>query len=426
MIKTENETLELPRDVVWELVRREFPLSPDYVHLSQFFMVSHPRPVREAIERYRRAIDANPFLAIENGMFGAEAEQLPPRVRRAAASYTGARPDEIALVPNTTTGLALVYHGMPLGPGDEVLTTTHDHFTQHEAIRLATRRVGAAFRKIALFERATGASEDEMLRRIRAAIRPETRAFGTTWVHSSTGLKMPIRAIAELLAEVNWARPADKRVLLVVDGTHGFGACEESVAELGADFFVSSTHKWIFAPRGTGIVHAPAAIWERIQPTIPTYSTWDLFEAWAEEREPGPTRADYVSPGGFIAYEHQWAMAEAFELHRSLGRREVAARITALNRRMKEGLGPLRDVTLHTPLDDRWSAGIVSFDVEGLDPRAVVERLLERRVIASVTPYQVPSARLSAGIMNTEDEVDRAVEAVAQITRKRRALAVAS
>src|SRR5439155_2350858 len=63
----------------WDAVRRQFNLSPDYTHLSQFFIVSHPRPVREAIERYRRAIDDNPFLVVERGMFDAE-DNLPLHV----------------------------------------------------------------------------------------------------------------------------------------------------------------------------------------------------------------------------------------------------------------------------------------------------------------------------------------------------------
>ena len=48
--------------------------------------------------------------------------------QRAAADYIGGRPEDIALVDSTTEGLALIYHGLPLKPGDEILTTTHDHF----------------------------------------------------------------------------------------------------------------------------------------------------------------------------------------------------------------------------------------------------------------------------------------------------------
>src|SRR5438876_9473866 len=53
----------------WESVRREFELSPDYIHLSLFFLASHPRPVRRAIEQYRARIDADPLLTVEGAIF---------------------------------------------------------------------------------------------------------------------------------------------------------------------------------------------------------------------------------------------------------------------------------------------------------------------------------------------------------------------
>ena len=127
----------------WSVVRDQFNLSPEYIHLATFALVSHPLPVREAIQKYRRALDENPFLVVDRGLWGPEAENLPHKVREAAAEYVGGRPEEIALTGNTTMGLALVYYGLPLKAGQEVLTTAHDHFSHHEAIRLATERAGA-------------------------------------------------------------------------------------------------------------------------------------------------------------------------------------------------------------------------------------------------------------------------------------------
>jgi isopenicillin-N epimerase len=134
----------------WPAVRGQFDLSPDWLHFSQFYLVSHPRPVREAIERYRRMLDANPFATVEHGM-GFEAlgtdqaqeETLPTRVQRRAAEYIGGHPDEVALTDSTTQGLALIYNGLTLKSGDEILTTVHDHFVHHESIRLAAERAGA-------------------------------------------------------------------------------------------------------------------------------------------------------------------------------------------------------------------------------------------------------------------------------------------
>src|SRR5687768_9671497 len=106
----------------WDAVRGEFPLAPDWIHLSGFFIASHPREVSEAIDRHRRAMDLNPFVYIEENV-----ARLEMDVRRAAAEYLGAGPDDVAMTDSTTMGLGCVYGGLLLRPGDDILTTTHDH-----------------------------------------------------------------------------------------------------------------------------------------------------------------------------------------------------------------------------------------------------------------------------------------------------------
>ena len=132
----------------WSAVRSQFDLARDYVHLSSFFLASHPRIVREAIERHRAAIDNNPFLYVERQMF-----EMPGKVRASAAEYLGGKPEEVALTDSTTGGLTMVYHGLVLKPGQEILTTAHDHYVHHEAIRLAAERAGAVVKKISLYDR---------------------------------------------------------------------------------------------------------------------------------------------------------------------------------------------------------------------------------------------------------------------------------
>src|SRR6185295_17634522 len=93
----------LPPADEWARVRAEFNVSPDYVHLAGFLLASHPRPVREAIERHRKALDENPALYVEQHGFDREPVLQP------AAAYLGAKTDEIALTDSTTMGLAILY-----------------------------------------------------------------------------------------------------------------------------------------------------------------------------------------------------------------------------------------------------------------------------------------------------------------------------
>lgn len=402
----------------WPHVRAQFRLAPEYLHFASFFIASHPEPVRRAIESFRDTIDRNPFLVVEHGMFGPPEQNLPLQVRQHIAAYLGGNAEDIALTGNTTMGLALIYNGLALKPGDEILLTTHDHYSHHEAARLACERSGASLRKMVLFEDSARATTDAIVASIRAGIKAETRVLGITWVHSSTGIRLPIRNIADALVEVNRERADGDRVLLVVDGVHGIGAVDETIAEMGCDFFAAGTHKWMFAPRGTGIVWANAANWALIRPTIPSFTSDAVYDAWIKGEIPTtPNTADRVAPGGFHAYEHQWAMGAAFRMHGEIGRARVAERIRSMNDQCKRELAKIPGLRLRTPLDPALSAGITCFELKGKSPESVVRSLLEKKIIASTSPYAVTYVRLAPSLVNTPDEVDRAVQAVYAIAR---------
>ncbi|QDH70355.1 aminotransferase class V-fold PLP-dependent enzyme [Marilutibacter alkalisoli] len=405
------ETPVVPDLSDWSRVRAQFALDPSYAHFASFFIVSHPAPVREAIEAYRRAIDRNAFRFVEEALFEDDAHNIPLQVRTEMAGYLGGQADEICLTRSTTESLALVYHGLPLKAGDEVLATTHDHYSHHESIRLATERVGASMRKVSLFEEAADASTDRIIERLLAGIGPKTRVVGVTWVHSSSGIRLPVREIASAL------KTRHGEVLLVVDGVHGLGAADETVATMGADYFCAGTHKWMLGPRGTGLIQASADNWARLRPTVPDFSDLESYVAWTENRAPKtPTNAARMTPGGFHAFEHQWAAAAAFRMHKAMGRDRVAARIRVLNDQLKSGLAENPKVKMHTPRSGDLSAGLVAFEVDGVKPEEVVRQLLAKRIIASTSPYAVTYARLAPSLVNTPEEVDAAVRAVREIS----------
>ena len=407
----------------WAAIRAQFDLAPDWMHFSQFYIVSHPKPVRDAIERYRRQLDTHPFTTVEHGMgfdafLGEDSNEppLPVRVQQAAARYVGGAPGEIALTDSTTQGLALIYNGLTLKPGDEILCTTHDHYVHHEAIRLAAEKSGAKTRRVSLYDDPANTPAEEMVARLRKGIGPYTRVVGITWVHSSTGVKIPVRALAQAVAEVNAGRGKDERILVVLDAVHGFGNQDEQLARLGVDFAAAGTHKWIFAPRGTGIVWVPAKNWGLLRPTIPTFYDIESYAAWEDERRPAaPTSISWISPGGFKAYEHQWAMTEAFDFHMRIGRKRIADRIAALNTQCKEGLAKIPGVKVLTPRDPSLSAGIIAFEVEGQTAAQTVHALHERKVVASTSPYKITKARLAPSLVNDEREVEAALRAVREI-----------
>ncbi len=172
----------------------------------------------------------------------------------------------------------------------------------------------------------------------------------------------------------------------------------------------------MFGPRGTGLVWGSPIAWKSSTATIPTFDD-ATYEMWMKIRPEAPVPIGAtMSPGGFHSFEHRWSLNRAFELHQKVGKQAIKERIHALNRQLKEGLAKMPKIKLYTPMADELSAGIVCFDVEGMPAQQVVDRLRQRKIIASVTPYKTLYARLSPGLLTSPSEVETTLAAVRALT----------
>jgi selenocysteine lyase/cysteine desulfurase len=387
----------------WDAVRAQFNLAPNKINMSCYWQASHPKTVREAIERHRRGLDECPSeYFIEN------APRLEAAARSAAAEYLAAKPDDFAMTESTSQGLGTIYNGLKLRPGQEILSTEQEHIVTKNALRFRAERMGTPVRTISLYDRSATVTEDGLVDAVIRAVSPQTRVVAITWLQSVTGVKMPVSPIAQELSRINVNRAEEDQALLCVDGVHGLGVEDFTIPELGCDCFIAGCHKWLFGPRGTGLVWGSARAWKNVIPIIPGND-----HLWRHQPEDQLFPAAWMTPGGFHAFEHRWALAEAFRFHMEIGKAKVAARIHELNTQCKEGLAKMPHVTLHTPMSDKLSAGMVCFTVEGLTPKQSVDRLKELGIVASTTPpYKYEFARVTPSLWNTPAEVDATLRAI--------------
>jgi len=394
----------------WEQIRALFPLDPTVIQMSGFFLTCHPKPVADEIEKHRRGLDANPFMYIEDNV-----EKLERAVRDSVVDYFGGGFDDYAMTDSTTMGLGTIYNGLKLKPGQEVLTTEHDHWSTQRSLDFMTQRTGATLKRIALYDDPAFADADEIVSRIRKALTPKTRILAVTWLHSSWGVKLPIGQIADVVAEANRNRHEDDYTLLCVDGVHGFGIEDVTIEDLRADFFIAGCHKWIFGPRGTGLIYGSSRAWKAVIPTIPDFDVmWRPFDfaTWDESKLP---KAGLMTPGGFHSFEHRWALPAAFALHQQIGKPRVAARIHQLNSQCKEALSGINKVRLWTPKSPEMSAGIVCFDIDGVKPGDVAKKLQAKRIIASESPYVKSCARVAPSLLTMPEDLETMLKAIREV-----------
>lgn len=376
-----------PQD--WASVKEQFLLDPSMAQFAAFVLSPHTRVLADAIAGYRDELATDTEAALLTD-FEREAA-----VREAAAGYHGGTAEQYALTDSTTMGLGLMYGGLDLGPGDEVLTTTHDFYSTEASLRLLRKRTGATITQVTLYDDPATATVDEMVGRLAAGITERTRVVALTWVHSGTGVRVPVAEICAALEGLS--RVPRSQYVVCVDGVHGFSAVDVDLPDLGCDFLAAGTHKWLFGPRGTGILWGRR--WEALTEVIPTFS---------DRASP----AGRLTPGGYHTFEHRWALANAFGFMASIGRDRLVARTVEQATQLKEGLAGLPGIALKTPQDPAASAGIVCFEVEGQAPQDAVFKLRDAGVVGSSTPYAESYARLGPSIATDPEQVDAAIEAV--------------
>ena len=382
----------------WSAVRAQFALDPKRIHLASFLLAAHPRAVREAIERHRRGLDRDAVTYLH-----ANEGRLTSDARAAAGRYLGVPAGEVALTDSTTMGLGLLYTRLELKPSEEVLTTEHDFYATHEALRLAGRASSAR----PAVRRSATASVDEIVTRLRRGISERTRVVALTWVHSSTGVKLPIRAIADVAARTACSSASTACTASAVE--------DASARELALRRLRLGLPQVALGPRGTGVLWANGRVRELMRPTIPSFDDGASYGAWLAGTSPaGIADGARQTPGGFHSFEHRWALPE-----RSVSTRPSGGRASGEGARARtEAPGGLLGDTGRSACERRAgavSAGLVCFEVAGLDPAVVVQRLAARRIVASVTPYAQRYVRLGPGIVNTPAEIDAAVRAIATL-----------
>lgn len=397
---------------LWEWAREQFVLDPTRIHLALSMLAPHPKGVRDAIEYHRKALDTNPAHHFNQRDF------IVRSILDKAAEYLGTDPDAIALTESTTAGLAVAYTGMRLRPGDEILTTDHEHYAASELLRFKAASSGATLRKLCLYERGPEATAEEITGAVLSGLRDETRVLALTWVHSGTGVKIPLEKIGKAIAAVNATRPADRRILVCVDAVHALGVEDFDVESLGCDFLAAGCHKWLFGPRGTGILWGSRHGWAAVDPIMTSFDV-EVFWPWYQGRLPDneAPRARLCTPGGFPTYEHRWALGEAFDFHQKLGRSRVTERVRELNTYCRARLAEVDGVTLRTPADPELRAGMVCFDVAETAPSEVVTALKHDGIMAGQTPYRSSAVRFAPGVLNSADDVDTAVESVHRVVK---------
>ena len=173
------------------------------------------------------------------------------------------------------------------------------------------------------------------------------------------------------------------------------------VKVLGVDTFASSSHKWMLAPKGSGLLYIRKEAQERVKP-LTLRSSYHVYSA------SGGTR----NVAGILAH------GVAMDFHDTIGRDKVEARCRELRRYLREALGPVDGVKVITPADEVLCGGILTISLERGDAGKVRGTLAGRDIVLKRGSTQYNAIRISTHIFNDETDIARATEALAGVMRR--------
>lgn len=308
-------------------------------------------------------------------------------VRRTAARVLNADDAEIALIRNTTEGIALVAEGYPWKPGDNVVVPSGE-FPSNLYPWQNLKDRGVEVRIVP--------TKNEQLdpAAVRNACDHRTRIVTASWVGYSTGWRNDLNELAEI-AHSNGA-------LLFVDGIQGFGVLPLDVRETPIDFLAADGHKWLLGPEGAGIFYIKREHLDRLHPIgVGWNSAESAGDFSQEELRLKPTAGRYE--GGSYCIGNLLALAASMELLFQYDVAELSARMLDVTRQLYEGLREL-NAEIASDWSDHRRSGIVSFHLPGRDSSEIRQRCLDGGIVTSCRAGRI---RVSPHVYTNRDDLDR-------------------
>lgn len=281
-------------------------------------------------------------------------------VRALAGSFINATVDEIAITQNATVAMSMLANGLDLAAGDEVVSTDHEHAGGISGWRLRAKRHGVIVKEVALDPLLAGGPE-AIEKAFADAMTPRTKVVMFSHITSGLGILMPAKELCALAH--------GRGALAIVDGAQAVGQIPVDVQALGADAYVTSPHKWLMAPKGTGILYIKRDVQDRFWTTLAS-SRWD-------DREKGAFRFMQYGTGSVPVSE---GLVAALKFVSKIGVDRIARWDRMLSTRLRDGLEKIPAARLSSPSDRRLASAITTFRVEGVRAKALQDALWARKI----------------------------------------------
>lgn len=375
--------------------RQQFPALGNKAYFNYGGQGPLPQPALQAIvEAYEKIQELGPFSWRSNDWI----QQQTERTRGAIAAELGVAPATITLTEDVTVGCNIPLWGLDWQSGDRLLLSDCEHPGIVAAVGELQRRYGIEVSMCPLLETLNGGDPVEAIVR---SLTPQTRLVVVSHILWNTGQVLPLGEI------VTACKRAIPDILFLVDAAQSVGVLPLNLAEIGADFYAFTGHKWWCGPEGLGGLYIRPEARERLRPTfigwrgITTDATGTPTGWKPDGRQFEIATSAYPLSAGLsaaIALHHQWGTIE-----------QRYDRICHLSGILWSKLTEIPQVTClrNSPPE----SGLVSFTVTDRSHSQLVS-FLETQTIVVRTILNPNCVRACVHYFTTEEEIDKLVAAV--------------
>jgi selenocysteine lyase/cysteine desulfurase len=198
-----------------------------------------------------------------------------------------------------------------------------------------------------------------------------------------------------------------KGIEVIVDGAHSFAHFDFQQKDIQCDYYGTSLHKWLFAPKGTGLLFVKKDKIEKI---------WPLMAA---EKKQATDIRKFEEIGTHSA-AMRLAIGEAILFHQGIGPKRKEERLRYLSRYWMNNLKSLPNVRFHTSFEPNQSCGVANVELVGIDPPQLATYLMERHKLFTVpiVHEEFKGLRVTPNVYTTLKELDRFCEVMETVATK--------
>lgn len=381
----------------WTDIRKQFYLHDHVTYLQGGTVGPSARPTIEKIIDILRKFESDPLQMEEGGLMGPLIEES----REKLAAFVGTTADRIALVLNTTMGMNIPGQGLIWERGTEVLLSDQEYPAVKNLWEWVAERDGLTLNYISL--PVPPSSPQDIVDAYAAGINEKTRVLIFSHVYFTTGLVAPIKELTQLAHANN--------SVAIIDGAHAVGMAPLNLADVGCDFYASSCHKWLLAPKGVGFLYMDAKYQNKVRPVIIGHNMGDHWE-----------NADRYDVNGTRDMSHHACLGEAIDFQTSIGWDEkIRPYCLGMAKYLKsQALERIRGSRLTIPMDEESSGFITSFTIDGIDLGAVCRHLWEdyKIEVTANGANGMQFFRVSVHFYDSYEDLDRFINAVNEVISK--------